>query len=244
MLGGLIAGGVMALGSLYAAHQQANANSDAASTSAGAMVEAARLGSEAQIRSSQIEAAAQRRASAMQEAAMRQSMQQQREISDAQMRQAEKLATRQELRFVVGQAVTDTFEKVSGAFTSWAQATDIEEEQAMRAQFGLQNDPQFEPPVAEPSMWEMMNTDLLTGEQITDDNPYQLSRDGEREMDAEVQELYPDNNGWETREPIDFLPEGDRAEYNQRTGDAQNLGDDVSDGNFSNRGSGNNGSGS
>lgn len=152
----------------------------------------ARMNARAASQAAGQERLANRRAQAVEMAAMRESIREQRQAAALQREQAERLGAREELSFVIGEATKDTYEKVSNAFVSWAQSNNIAEEQALRAQFGLNEDHRFDSPIQEPNMYDMMNVDLLTGQTVGDDNPYQLSSDADREMDQYVNQLYPD----------------------------------------------------
>lgn len=135
---------------------------------------------------------ANQRAQSLEMAAMQEAMRQQREAAALQREQAERLGAKEELRFVVGEATKDTYDRVTNAFVGWAQTNNTAEEQRLREQFGLMDDVRFESPIQEPSMYDMMNTDLLTGDKVSDENPYQLSSDADREADQYVNQLYPE----------------------------------------------------
>lgn len=207
--GGAIAGGIIVGGAFaYAgAQEQADAAKDAARTQA-----------QAAVRSAQIAANATRQGAAMQADAMRDQARMQRDVAEAQMEQTERFAVREELRVVTGQAAKDTFDRVASAFVSWAQGNDIAEERRALEQFGLQDEVGLQPPPQDPSLWDMMTTDLLTGDTTVNDNPYRLENDMGSEFDDEVNRLYPGGDSGEPPSPVDGpidmpddMPEGSDA---------------------------------
>ncbi|MBI2082904.1 MAG: hypothetical protein HYT76_04980 [Deltaproteobacteria bacterium] len=152
----------------------------------------ARMGARAASYAAQQERIARRTGQAMEMSAMQEAIRQQREAAHLQRLQTEKLAAKEELRFAVGEATKDSYEKVTNAFVSWAQTNNTAEEQMLRSQFGLNEDHRFDAPIQEPSMYDMANVDLLTGATVDNDNPYQFSSDADNEMNGYVDRLYPD----------------------------------------------------
>lgn len=162
---GMLFGGLSALGG----SAQADAARDAAQIQADAAVEAARLTNESNERIEQMRQETQERIMDLQE-----------ELFNRQMDQAERQMVRAELRSLAGEAGLDTFNKVAGAFTTFVQVQNANEEKRALEMFGLEDRADLQPSSVVPSPYELTHTDLLTGE--TREEDYQLSSDtGETE---------------------------------------------------------------
>ena len=235
IVGGLIVAGTVGGGLVqgYFGNQGAEAQADA-------MKAAAEKQADAAVASARISANASRQSMAMQAEAMRDAAGMQQDIARQSMQHAERMAVREELRAVTGQAAKDTFDRVASAFVSWAQGNDIQEEQRLLEQFGLENESGLQPPPQDPSLWEMMNTDLLTGDTTTDDNPYRLENDLGREFDNEMNRLYPDEGPQTPPSPADGPsdypapadpndPERDQSTPEGLLDEAEELSDEAGD---------------
>ena len=157
---GLISGGLSAWG---------------ASESADAAVEAAKITAEAQLQAARDTNKTNREIEKERNETQQKMARLQADLANRQLDQAERQMIRTELRSLASSAGMDTFNKVAGAFTTFVQVQNADEEKRSLEMFGLEDRADLQPSPVVSSPYELTHSDLLTGETRGED--YRLSSD-------------------------------------------------------------------